>query len=335
MDIDLLTEPLGQDLEGRDVFLKDIWPAREEIRSLVRKSMSTEMFSQEYSEVFTGDDRWLALDTPLGENYAWDPASSYVKAPPFFEGMLLNPPPLKDISQARVLVKVGDTLTTDHISPAGAIPDDSPAGKYLIERGIEPEEFNSFGSRRGNHEVMMRGTFGNIRLHNLLTPGREGNWTLHFPDGRRTSIYEAAMEYREEGVPLIVLAGKEYGTGSSRDWAAKGTKLLGVEAVIAESFERIHRSNLIGMGVLPLQFLPGQSYETLELTGSETFDIGSIAQDLESGSELHVKATDNQGATKSFSVLCRVDTPEELKYYQHGGILHYVIRQLLSFRDGP
>jgi aconitate hydratase len=329
MDIDLLNEPLGQDLEARDVFLKDIWPSQEEIQCLVRKSMSAEMFSQEYSEVFTGDDRWLALDTPLGENYAWNPASTYVKAPPFFEGMPLEPPPLKDILEARVLVKVGDTLTTDHISPAGDIPDDSPAGKYLIEQGIEPEDFNSFGSRRGNHEVMMRGTFGNIRLHNLLTPGREGNWTLHFPGKMRTSIYEAAMRYQEEGVPLIVLAGKEYGTGSSRDWAAKGVKLLGVEAVIAESFERIHRSNLIGMGVLPLQFLPGENYDTLKISGSETFDIGNIAQGLESGSEIEVTATDNQGAKKSFSVLCRVDTPEELKYYQHGGILHYVIRQLL------
>ena len=330
MDIDLLNEPLGQDLEGRDVFLKDIWPAREEIQSLVRKSMSKEMFSKEYSEVFTGDDRWLTLDTPLGQNYAWDPASSYVKAPPFFESMPLSPPPLKDISKARVLVKVGDTLTTDHISPAGAIPDDSPAGRYLIERGIEPEEFNSFGSRRGNHEVMMRGTFGNIRLHNLLTPGREGNWTLHFPDGRRTSIYEAAMEYREEGVPLIVLAGKEYGTGSSRDWAAKGTKLLGVEAVIAESFERIHRSNLIGMGVLPLQFLPGQSYETLELTGFETFAVSGIAQGLAPGIEIEASAESDSGSKKTFSVLCRIDTPTELNYFRHGGILHYVIRQLLA-----
>ncbi len=331
MDIDLLNEPLGQDLEGRDVFLKDIWPAREEIQSLVRKSLSKEMFSQEYSEVFTGDERWLALDTPLGQNYAWDPASSYVKAPPFFEGMTLSPPPLKDISKARVLVKVGDTLTTDHISPAGAIPDDSPAGRYLIERGIEPEEFNSFGSRRGNHEVMMRGTFGNIRLHNLLTPGREGNWTLHFPDGQRTSIYEAAMEYREEGVPLIVLAGKEYGTGSSRDWAAKGTKLLGVEAVIAESFERIHRSNLIGMGVLPLQFLPGQSYETLELTGFETFAVSGIALGLAPGIEIEASVESDSGSKKTFSVLCRIDTPAELNYFRHGGILHYVIRQLLSF----
>ena len=329
MDIDLMNEPLGRDLEGRDVFLKDIWPTREEVRSLVGKSLRREMFSEKYSAVFTGDDRWLALDTPVGENYAWNPASTYVKAPPFFEGMLPDPTPLRDISNARVLVKVGDTLTTDHISPAGAIPEDGPAGRYLIEQGIEPEDFNSFGSRRGSHEVMMRGTFGNIRLHNLLTPGREGNWTLHFPDKTRMSIYEAAMQYREEGVPLIVLAGKEYGTGSSRDWAAKGSKLLEVGAVIAESFERIHRSNLVGMGVLPLQFLSGQSCETLGITGSETFDIGGIALGLGPGGELQVTATGDQGETKTFSVLCRVDTPEELKYYQHGGILHYVIRQLL------
>jgi aconitate hydratase len=288
------------------------------------------MFSEKYSTVFTGDDRWLALDTPVGENTAWDPASTYVKAPPFFEGMALKPPALKDISNARVLVKVGDTLTTDHISPAGAIPDDGPAGHYLIGLGIRPEDFNSFGSRRGNHEVMKRGTFGNIRLHNLLTPGREGSWTRHFPDKRRTSIYEAAMQYREEEVPLIVLAGKEYGTGSSRDWAAKGAKLLGIEAVIAESFERIHRSNLIGMGVMPLQFLPGQNYETLELTGTETYDICGIAHGLGPGSELHVTATGDAGTKKTFPVLCRVDTPEELNYYRHGGILHYVLRLLLD-----
>ena len=329
MDIDLLNEPIGQSPKGEDIFLRELWPAKEEIRSLARKSLKQDMFEQEYAEVFTGDDRWTALDTPTGDLYSWDPASTYVKSPPFFEGIGTNPDPLSDIAGARVLVMAGDSLTTDHISPAGDIPEDGPAGRYLVDQGIKPVDFNSYGSRRGNHEVMMRGTFGNIRLRNLLNPGKFGGWTLHFPDNTLTPIYEASIRYRDEGIPLIILAGKEYGAGSSRDWAAKGTKLLGVKAVIAESFERIHRSNLIGMGVLPLQFLPGQSYQTLGLDGTEVFAVKGIARDLVPGGELQVTGLDREGKERSFSVTSRVDTPEEMNYFTHGGILPYVIRRLL------
>ncbi len=330
MNIDLWNEPLGLDLEEKEVFLKDVWPSRDEVRSQVQRFVKKEMFERQYSEVFGGDERWLDLNAPETELYAWDPESTYMKAPPFLDGMSLEPAPLKDIVAARVLVMAGDSLTTDHISPAGAIPKDGPAGRYLIDLGIEPAEFNSFGSRRGNHEVMLRGTFGNIRLHNLLTPDREGGWTMYFPRNQHTSIYEAAMLYKQQDIPLIVLAGKEYGTGSSRDWAAKGTQLLGIKAVLAESFERIHRSNLIGMGVLPLQFLPGESCEFLGLRGTEVFAIVGIAQGLSPGKELPVTISNNQGEEKSFSVKCRVDTPEEMKYYLHGGILPYVIRRLLE-----
>jgi aconitate hydratase len=329
MDIDLYNEPLGYDKNNKPVYLREIWPSLQEIQSAIRSSVKREMFEKEYAEVFTGDKRWQALDIPEGDLYDWDPQSTYVKNPPFFENMPLEPALLKDVRGARVLGLLGDSVTTDHISPAGAIPVDSPAGRYLMEKGVEPKDFNSFGSRRGNHEVMMRGTFGNIRLRNFLVPGKEGNWTLHFPDKKETSFYEAAMQYKKEGVPLVVIAGKEYGTGSSRDWAAKGTRLLGVEAVIAESFERIHRSNLIGMGVLPLQFQPGETRQTLGLTGLETYDITGIAEDLKPGKELKVTARADDGTEKSFTVISRVDTPEELHYYKHGGILQYVLRQLL------
>ena len=329
MDIDLYNEPLGEDKNGEPVYLKDIWPSLKEVQVAVQTSVKKEMFQKQYAEVFTGDARWQALEIPAGELYKWDPNSTYVKNPPFFDELTPEPSDPKNIQDARVLVMVGDSVTTDHISPAGAIPVDSPAGKYLIEKGIEPKDFNSFGSRRGNHEVMMRGTFGNIRLRNLLTPGKEGNWSLHLPDKKLTSVYEAAMQYKEEGVPLVIIAGKEYGTGSSRDWAAKGTLLLGVEAVIVESFERIHRSNLIGMGVLPLQFKAGEGRESLGLTGFETYTISGIADDLQPGKELSVTATNDDGSEKTFSVTCRIDTPEELNYYKHGGILPYVLRQLV------
>ncbi|RMD95580.1 MAG: aconitate hydratase AcnA [Calditrichaeota bacterium] len=329
MDIDLFKEPLGYDKNNHPVFLKDIWPTRQEVQETIQKAVKKEMFKKEYGEVFKGDERWQNLEVPEGDLYAWDPKSTYVKKPPFFENMPVEPPPLKDVENARVLALLGDSVTTDHISPAGAIPVDSPAGRYLIEQGVEPKDFNSFGSRRGNHEVMMRGTFGNIRLKNFLVPDREGNWTLHLPDKKLTSVYEAAMQYKAEGVPLVVIAGKEYGTGSSRDWAAKGTRLLGVEVVIAESFERIHRSNLIGMGVLPLQFKPGENRHSLGLTGFETYTIKGISDNLHPGKELTVIARGEDGTEKTFQVIARVDTPEELAYYQHGGILQYVLRQLL------
>ena len=329
MDIDLYNEPLGQDKNNRPVFLKDIWPSMKEIQEVVQNSVTKEMFEKEYAEVFTGDERWRALEIPEGDLYDWDPNSTYIRNPPFFENMPLEPAAPKDVGNARVLVMVGDSVTTDHISPAGAIPEDSPAGKYLKNNGIERADFNSFGSRRGNHEVMMRGTFGNIRLRNFLAPGKEGNWTQHLPDKKLTSIYEAAMQYIKEDIPLIILAGKEYGMGSSRDWAAKGTRLLGVEAVIAESFERIHRSNLIGMGVLPLQFKAGENRESIGLDGFETYQITGIADNLSPGKELTITAKSDDGAEKSFRVVTRIDTPEELNYYKHGGILQYVLRQLL------
>ncbi len=329
MDIDLYNEPLGQDKNNRPVFLKDIWPSLKEIQEVVQNSVTKEMFEKEYAEVFTGDERWRALEIPEGDLYDWDPNSTYIRNPPFFENMPLEPAAPKDVGNARVLVMVGDSVTTDHISPAGAIPEDSPAGKYLKNNGIERADFNSFGSRRGNHEVMMRGTFGNIRLRNLLAPGKEGNWTQHLPDKKLTSIYEAAMQYIKEDIPLIILAGKEYGMGSSRDWAAKGTRLLGVEAVIAESFERIHRSNLIGMGVLPLQFKAGENRESIGLDGFETYQITGISENLTPGKELTITAKSDDGEEKSFRVITRIDTPEELNYYKHGGILQYVLRQLL------
>jgi aconitate hydratase len=328
MDMDLSSEPLGKDTSGKPVYLRDIWPSPQEIESTVRSAVSTDMFRKEYGEVFEGDARWKAMPIPEGDLYNWDPASTYIKLPPYFDGMPKTPPALADIRGARVLAMLGDSITTDHISPAGSIPVDSPAGEYLIERGVKPHEFNSYGARRGNHEVMMRGTFANIRLRNQLAPGTEGGWTLHLPDGEKMTIYDAAIKYKKEGVPLLVLAGKEYGSGSSRDWAAKGTRLLGIRAVIAESFERIHRSNLVGMGVLPLEFQPGENRESLGLTGRELFDIQGVSS-LAPRKQLAVRARSADGKEKTFTVIARADTPEEVAYYHHGGILQYVLRQML------
>ena len=328
MDIDLTTEPLGTGSDGKPVFLSDVWPTPQEIASTVRASVTSAQYRKQYSEVYEGDAHWKSMPVPVGDVYQWDPKSTYIKMPPYFENMPKNPAELADIHGARVLAILGDSVTTDHISPAGSIAVDSPAGKYLIANGVKPHEFNSYGARRGNHEVMMRGTFANIRLRNQLAPGTEGSWTLHLPDGEKMFIYDASLKYREAGVPLVVLAGKEYGSGSSRDWAAKGTRLLGVRAVIAESYERIHRSNLIGMGVLPLEFLPGQNRETLGLTGHEVFDVEGVAS-LAPKKSVTVRATDAEGTAKTFSAIARADTPEEVSYYKHGGILQYVLRQML------
>ncbi len=329
MDIDLYAEPIGKDPQGKDVFLKDIWPSRQEIDAAIRASIQAEMYGQSYSDVFKGDPNWQNLQVPKGETFQWDPDSTYVKHPPYFEGMPKQPAPIRDLKAARILALLGDSVTTDHISPAGSIKPSSPAGKYLQSLGVKPEDFNSYGARRGNHEVMMRGTFANIRLKNLMLPGTEGGVTAHLPDGEQMSIYDAAMKYKREGVPLVVFAGKEYGTGSSRDWAAKGTYLLGVRAVIAESFERIHRSNLVGMGVLPLQFEEGQSWSSLGLTGREQVTIDGIAGGLKPFQKLQVVAK-GEGGEKTFQVTLRIDTPDEIEYYRHGGILQYVLRQLLA-----
>ena len=325
MDIDLYEEPLGEDDRGNPVYLKDIWPTAAEVAETIGTAVQSDMFRKSYGEVFDGDDRWNSLEVPTGDSFAWDEQSTYVRRPPFFEGLPSEPEPLADIEGARVLAILGDSVTTDHISPAGSIKRDGPAGRYLVEHGVEPRDFNSYGSRRGNHEVMMRGTFANIRLRNLLAPGTEGGVTLLLPDGEEMSIYDAAMRYLEEGTPLVVLAGKEYGSGSSRDWAAKGTRLLGVRAVIAESFERIHRSNLVGMGVLPLQFADGESVKSLGLTGRETLAVAGIAGADSIPRELSVKADD-----KEFGVTVRIDTPKEQRYFRHGGILQFVLRQLLE-----
>jgi aconitate hydratase len=324
MDVDLLTEPLGEGADGEPVYLRDIWPSSEEIKRTVEAAVRSDMFRKNYADVFEGDDRWRGLDTPAGDRYTW-PASTYVRKPPYFEGMDPEPQPVAPIKGARVLAVLGDSVTTDHISPAGAIKKDSPAGAWLIESGVEPRDFNSYGSRRGNHEVMIRGTFANIRLRNRLVE-REGGYTRHFPDGDESTIYEAAIRYADEGVPLVVLAGREYGSGSSRDWAAKGTALLGVRAVLAESFERIHRSNLIGMGVVPLQFPEGEGVDSLGLTGEETIDLG----DLENGSATSVSVTARRDGADpvEFEARVRLDTPNEVAYYQNGGILHRVLRQL-------
>jgi aconitate hydratase len=324
MDVDLTTEPLGTDPDGNDVFLSDLWPSSEEVKQTVADAVRQDMFEKSYADVFTGDERWRELDTPEGDRYTW-PDSTYVRKPSFFEGMDPEPVPIEPIIGARVLAVLGDSVTTDHISPAGAIKKDSPAGRWLMENGVEPRDFNSYGSRRGNHEVMIRGTFANVRLRNRLVD-REGGFTRRFPDGEETTIYDAAMAYAEEGVPLVVLAGKEYGSGSSRDWAAKGTALLGVRAVIAESFERIHRSNLIGMGVLPLQFPEDESVDSLGLSGEETFDVG----DLEQGEArtVIVNASRDGGEPLEFEARVRLDTPNEVRYFQNGGILHRVLRDL-------
>jgi aconitate hydratase len=328
MDMDLTTEPLGNDSAGKPVFLKEIWPSPLEIENAVRGAVTTAMYSKEYGKIFEGDTSWKNLKVPEGELYVWDAKSTYIKLPPYFEEMPRTPAPLRDMHGARVLAILGDSVTTDHISPAGSIAVDGPAGKYLIAQGVKPSEFNSYGARRGNHEVMMRGTFANIRLRNQLAPGTEGGWTLHLPDGEQMSIYDAAMRYKKETVPLVVFAGKEYGSGSSRDWAAKGTLLLGVRVVIAESYERIHRSNLVGMGVLPLEYVAGQTRESLGLTGREEYSIEGIAA-LKARAKFTVRARDAEGCEKSFEVIARVDTPEEVAYYQHGGILPYVLRQML------
>jgi aconitate hydratase len=329
MDLDLTTESLGNDSAGKPVYLREIWPTPQEVEATVRAAVTTEQYHKQYSEVFQGDARWKGMQIPEGDLYKWDANSTYIKLPPYFENMPKNPPALSDIHGARVLAVLGDSVTTDHISPAGSIAVDSPAGKYLVAHGVRPHEFNSYGARRGNHEVMMRGTFANIRLRNQLAPGTEGSWTLHLPDGEKMYIYDAAVKYREEGVPLVVIAGKEYGSGSSRDWAAKGTRLLGIRAVLAESYERIHRSNLVGMGVLPLEFLPGETRESLGLTGHEVFDVEGVAT-LAPRKEATVHAKSADGATKTFKARIRVDTPEEVSYYKHGGILQYVLRQMLE-----
>ena len=329
MDFDIVKEPLGKDKEGKPVYLRDIWPTPAEVEATMRSSVSSDMFRKEYADVFTGDEHWRALPIPEGDLYAWDTKSTYINHPPFFQNMLRKPIALKDLTGLRSLAVLGDSVTTDHISPAGSIPADTPAGKYLISRGVQPKDFNSYGARRGNHEVMMRGTFANIRLRNLLAPGTEGGWTIHQPSGEKISIYDAAMKYQEQHVPLIIVAGKEYGSGSSRDWAAKGTALLGVRAVLAESFERIHRSNLVGMGILPLEFLPDQNLKSLGLTGLEIFDIEGLEHDFAPRKKMRVRARSTNGAEKTFTAITRVDTPFELAYYQHGGILQYVLRQML------
>jgi aconitate hydratase len=330
MDIDLTTEPLGEDADGQPVYLSDIWPSAQDVSDTIRASLTSDMFRTRYRAVFDGDEHWQQVPAGEGTTFTWQDDSTYVKNPPFFEGMTMTPSAVEDIDGARVLAMVGDSVTTDHISPAGSIGPSTPAGRYLTEHGVERADFNSYGARRGNHEVMMRGTFANVRLRNRLAPGTEGGVTVKLPEGTETSIYEAAMQYADERVPLVVLAGREYGTGSSRDWAAKGTALLGVRAVIAQSFERIHRSNLIGMGVVPLQFYKGDSAESLGLQGTETYAItGLVAlNNGETPKELNVVATDDGGGTTEFRVVVRIDTPMEAEYYRHGGILRYVLRQL-------
>jgi aconitate hydratase len=327
MDLDLTREPLGIGSDG-PVFLRDIWPSSQDVQDEILRSVKQEFFKTQYADVFKGDEHWQGLDVPAGETYAWQPDSTYVKNPPYFEGMTMQAPGIKQIAGAKALAMLGDSITTDHISPAGNIPAASPAGKWLIEHGVPRKDFNSYGARRGNHEVMMRGTFANIRLRNEMAPGTEGGWTTMQPGGSPVFIYDAAMDYAKRETPLVIVAGKEYGTGSSRDWAAKGTILLGVKAVIAESFERIHRSNLVGMGVLPLEFTNGDTRQSVGLTGFETFDIQGLDDTITPRRTLTVKATAADGSAKTFSVLCRIDTPEELNYYKHGGILPYVLRSL-------
>jgi aconitate hydratase len=330
MTVDLTAEPLGHDRGGEPVYLRDLWPTEREIQETMVRAVNAEMFRTQYADVFTGDERWRSLRVPTGDRFAWEPDSTYIRNPPFFEDLTLQPAPLRDITGARVLALLGDSITTDHISPAGSIKRDSPAGKYLIEHGVEAHDFNSYGARRGNHEVMMRGTFANVRLRNQLAPGTEGGWTASQPDGDVMTIYDAAIKYKAAGVPLLVVAGKEYGSGSSRDWAAKGTLLLGVRAVMAESFERIHRSNLVNMGVLPLQFQTGDSAAALGLTGRELFEISGIAQGLRPGGRVTVIAQGDVSPAVRFEAVVRIDTPEELVAFRHGGILPYVLRQLVA-----
>ncbi len=328
MDLDLTTEPLAIDTAGKPVYLREIWPTPQEVEATVRQAVTQQQYQQQYAAVYDGDQHWKSMAVPAGDLYQWDAKSTYIKLPPYFENMSKTAAPLTDIHAARVLAVLGDSITTDHISPAGSIGADSPAGKYLIANGVKPHEFNSYGARRGNHEVMARGTFANIRLKNQLAPGTEGGWTTYQPGGEQMSIYDASVKYREAGVPLIVIAGKEYGSGSSRDWAAKGPKLLGVRAVIAESYERIHRSNLVGMGILPLEFKAGENRETLGLTGRETFEITGVTS-LSPRINIQVSAKNDSGSESNFAVVARVDTPEEVAYYQNGGILTYVLRQMI------
>ncbi len=330
VDIDLTREPLAYDPSGRPVFLRDLWPSAAEIRETIARTIRPEMYKSAYEKVFVGDERWQQMPVPAGELYDWDPSSTYVQEPPYFVGLSRQPLEPGDMQGARVLAVLGDSVTTDHISPAGAIPKTSPAGHYLIAKGVAPRDFNSYGARRGNHEVLMRGTFGNIRLRNALVPGKEGDWTIHLPGGEEMRIYEAALRYRDERTPLLVIAGKEYGSGSSRDWAAKGPLMLGVKAIIAESYERIHRSNLVGMGVLPLQFRPGENLATLGLTGREVFDIVGITAGLVPGKELTVQARRDDGSAAEFRVVSRIDLPIEVEYYRNGGLLNYVLRKLLE-----
>jgi aconitate hydratase len=327
VNLDLTKDPIGTGSDGKPVYLKDIWPTNEEVQAVVEKHVTQTQFQKSYADVFKGDANWQSIKAPKGEIYKWDSNSTYIKEPPFFDGIKAEPEKITDIRGARVLALLGDSITTDHISPAGSFKADTPAGKYLVGLGVKPADFNSYGARRGNHEVMMRGTFANIRLKNQLVPGVEGGVTTHLPSGKQMSIYDASMQYQADKVPLVVIAGKEYGTGSSRDWAAKGTKLLGIRAVITESFERIHRSNLVGMGVLPLQFVNGENAQTLGLTGQETFDIEGLGA-LTPGAKLTVKAHKPDGKTVSFTVRSRADTPNEVEYFKHGGILPYVLRQV-------
>ncbi|HLG05534.1 MAG TPA: aconitase family protein, partial [Gemmatimonadales bacterium] len=332
VSIDLTTEPLGTGKDERPVFLRDIWPSTEEIEATIAASLKPALFTAKYASVFDGDQEWRDLPVPESDTFAWDPGSTYIREPPYFQSALpLGPSaPRPDLSGARVLVSLGDSVTTDHISPAGAIPRSGPAAKYLLENGVQQVDWNTFGARRGNHEVMMRGTFGNVRIKNRLVPDKEGNWTVHFPTGDVVSIYDAAMRYQEAGTPLIVIAGKEYGTGSSRDWAAKGAALLGVKAVIAESFERIHRSNLVGMGVVPLTFEPGQNRESLGLTGRELYSITGLARGLTPGGRVTVTARADDGKETAFPALVRINSPVEIEYLRHGGILPRVLRMFLK-----
>jgi aconitate hydratase len=329
VDIDLTTEPLGEDSAGSPVYLRDIWPSDEEVRSTVRASIRQDMFQQEYEKAFEGDANWNGMKIPTGDIYAWDDKSTYIKRPPYFDHMVDPETSLRDLGDMRVLALLGDSITTDHISPAGSIGKDTPAGHYLIAQGVKPADFNSYGARRGNHEVMVRGTLANVRLRNQLAPGTEGGWTQHLPDGEQMFIYDSSVKYAQEGVPLVIIAGKEYGSGSSRDWAAKGVLLLGVKAVIAESFERIHRTNLVGMGVLPLQFPEGQTAASLKLTGRERYSVAGVKKALSDGPRrVRVRAVDDTGAEKTFEAVVRVDTPQEVEYYRNGGILPYVLRQI-------
>jgi aconitate hydratase len=329
VDVDFENEPLGEGADGKPVFLRDVWPTQREIADTVASSLEPGMFAKNYANVFDGNPRWNAIPVAGGERYRWNPASTYIHEPPFFQGLTPEPAPVRDIASARCLVMVGDSVTTDHISPAGDIALNSPAGAWLRERGVEKRDFNSYGSRRGHDQVMVRGTFANIRLKNLLVPGSEGNVTVHFPSGEQLAIHDASARYREAGTPLVVLAGKEYGSGSSRDWAAKGTLMLGVRAVLAESFERIHRSNLVGMGVLPLVYEPGQTAESLGLTGRETFDLSGLSAGLAPRRKVKVRATRENGSVVEFTAIARLDTPVDVDYYRNGGILQTVIRNLL------